>query len=42
MAIVSLNMGDLNMGVSDFKNKLVTTKKEKVVLQEELDKKREF
>ncbi len=42
MANVSLNMGNLNSEVSSLKNRLPTREKEKVVLQEELDKEREF
>jgi hypothetical protein len=42
MAIISLNMGNLNMEVSNLKNKLATREKEKAVLQEELDKERDF
>ncbi len=42
MAIISFNMGNLNMEVNNLKNKLATWEKEKVVLQEELDKEREF
>jgi hypothetical protein len=40
MAIVSLNMGNLNMEVKCLKNKLTT--KDKATLQEELDKERDF
>jgi len=32
MAIVSLNMGNLNLEVSSLKNKLATKKKEKAIL----------
>jgi len=42
MAIVSLNMGNLILEVNTLKNRLVTGEKEKVVLQEELDKERDF
>jgi hypothetical protein len=42
MAIVSLNMGNLTLEVNTLKNRLVTGEKEKVVLQEELDKEKEF
>jgi hypothetical protein len=42
MAIVSLNMGNLNMEVSNLKNILTTKEKKKATLQEELDKKREL
>jgi hypothetical protein len=40
MAIVSLNMGNLNFEVSNLKNRLVTEEKEKAILQVELDKER--
>ncbi len=42
MAIVSLNMGNSNLEVNILQNKLVKREKEKVVLQEELDKERYF
>jgi hypothetical protein len=42
MAIVSLNMGNVTLEVNTLMKKLVTREKEKVVLQEELDKEREF
>ncbi len=42
MAIVNLNMGNLTMEVNILKHKLVTREKEKAMLQEELDKEREF
>jgi hypothetical protein len=42
MAIVSLNMGNLTVEVNTLKNKLIMGEKEKEVLQEELDKKKEF
>jgi hypothetical protein len=42
MAIVNLNMGNLTLEVNTLKNKLVIGEKEKVVLQEELDKERGF
>jgi hypothetical protein len=42
MAIISLNMGNLNLEVSSLKNRLATWEKEKVVLQEKLDKEKEF
>jgi hypothetical protein len=35
-------MGNLNLEVSSFKNKLATQEKEKVILQVELDKERDF
>jgi hypothetical protein len=41
MAIVSLNMGSLNLEVNNLKNKLAI-EKEKVVLHVELDKERNF
>jgi len=42
MAIVSVNMGNLNLEVNSIKNKLATKEKEKATLQEELDKERDF
>ncbi len=42
MVIISLNMGNLNVEVNSLKNKLATLEKEKVVLQEKLDKESEF
>jgi hypothetical protein len=42
MAIVNLNMGNLNMKVNNLKNRLAIRKKEKTILQEELDKERDF
>jgi hypothetical protein len=42
MAIVSLNMGNLTLKVNFLKNILIMGEKEKTVLQEELDKEREF
>ncbi len=42
MAIVSLNMGNLNLEVSSLKNKLARGEREEAILQEELDKEREF
>jgi hypothetical protein len=42
MAIINLNMGNLNLEVSSLKNRLATWEKEKVVLQEKLDKEKEF
>jgi hypothetical protein len=41
MAIISLNMGNLNLEVSSWKNKLATWEKEKIILQEKMDKKKE-
>jgi hypothetical protein len=40
MAIMSLNMGNLNMEVKCLKNKLGT--EDKTTVQEELDKERDF
>jgi hypothetical protein len=42
MAIVSLNMGNLTLKVNSLKNRLVIGEKEKAVLQEELNKDRDF
>ncbi len=42
MVIVSLNMGNLILEVNSLKNRLVTREKEKVILQEELDKEKDF
>jgi hypothetical protein len=42
MPIVSPNMGNLNMEVKILKNKLTTREKKKAILQEELDKERNF
>jgi hypothetical protein len=42
MAIVNLNMGSLNLEMSNLKNRLVIGEKEKAILQEELDKERNF
>jgi hypothetical protein len=42
MAIISLNMGNLNLEVSSLKNKLAPREKEKGVLHDELDKKIDF
>ncbi len=42
MAIVNLNMGNLNLKVSSLKNKLATEKKEKAIPQVKLDKERDF
>jgi hypothetical protein len=41
MAIVSLNMGSLNLEVSNLNNRLAI-EKEKVILHVELDKERNF
>jgi len=42
VAITSLNMGNLTLEVNTLINIFVTGEKEKVVLQDELDKEREF
>jgi hypothetical protein len=42
MAIVNLNMGNLNLEVSCLKNILATNEKGKAILQVELDKERDF
>ncbi len=42
MAIVSLNMGNLTLGVNTLKNILAIKEKEKAILHEELDKERDF
>jgi hypothetical protein len=42
MAIANLNMGSLTLEVNTLKNKLVIREKEKALLHEELDKKRDF
>ncbi len=42
MAIITLNMGNLNLELRSLKNKLTTKEKEKVILHEELNKEREF
>jgi len=42
MVIMSLNMGNLTIEVNTLKNRLVMGEKEKLVLQEELDKERDF
>jgi hypothetical protein len=42
MAIVSLNMGNLILEVNTMKNSLVIGEKEKAMLQEELDKEKDF
>ncbi len=42
MAIVNLNMGTLNLEVSNLKNRLATKEKEKVVLQVKLNKEKDF
>ncbi len=42
MAIVNMNMGNLIMEVNILKNRLARGEKEKAMLHEELDKKRDF
>jgi hypothetical protein len=42
MAIVSLNIGNLNLEVSSLKNILTTKEKEKAMLHEELEKEMDF
>jgi hypothetical protein len=42
MAIVTLNMGNLNLKVSNFKNVLAIEEKKKATLQEELEKEMNF
>ncbi len=42
MVIVSLNMGNLTLEVKTLKNILTTWEREQAVLQEELDKERDF
>jgi hypothetical protein len=42
MGNVSLNIGNLNLEVSSLKNRLAIKEKEKVILQVELDKERDF
>ncbi len=39
---MNMNMGNLNLQVSSLKNRLATKEKEKVILQVELDKERDF
>jgi len=39
---MNLNMGNLTLEVNNLKNRLATREKEKVMLQEELDKERDF
>ncbi len=39
---MNLNMGNLTMEVNSLKNMLVVREKEKVMLQEELDKEKDF
>ncbi len=42
MVIMSLNMGNLSLKVKTLKNILTTWEREQAVLQEELDKERDF
>ncbi len=42
MAIVNLNMGNWTLEVNNLKTRLATGEKEKVVLQEELGRERDF
>ncbi len=42
MVIVNLNMGNFTLKVNTLKNRLATREKEKAMLQEELDKERNF
>jgi hypothetical protein len=42
MAIVNLDMGNLTLEVNTQKNRLATKEKEKKMLQEELDKEKDF
>jgi hypothetical protein len=42
MAIISLNMENLNMEMSNLKNRLARWEKDKVILQEELDNERDL
>jgi hypothetical protein len=42
MVIMNMNMGNLTLDVNNLKNILVTGEKDKVMLQEELDKERDF
>ncbi len=42
MAIVSLNTRNLNLEVNSVKNRLATWEKEKAIVQEELDKEKDF
>jgi hypothetical protein len=42
VAIMSLNMGNLNLEVSSLKNKLATKEKGKAILHVELDMERDF
>jgi hypothetical protein len=42
MAIMSLNMGNLNLEVNSLKNILAIGEKEKAILHEKLDKEKNF
>ncbi len=42
MAIVNMNVGNLTLEANNLNNKLATGEKEKVILQEELDKEKNF
>ena len=42
VAIVSLNMGNLNLEVNNVNNRLAIGEKEKAILLDELDKERDF
>ncbi len=42
MAIMNLNMGNLNLEVNNLKNRLATKEKEKTLLHVESDKERDF
>jgi hypothetical protein len=42
MAIVSMNVGNFNLEVSNLNNRLATKEKEKVILQVKLDMERNF
>jgi hypothetical protein len=42
MAIVNLNMGNLNLEMNSLKNRLTTEEKEKAISQVELNRERDF
>ncbi len=42
VVVVNQNMGNLTLQVNNLKNSLVTREKEKAMLQEELDKEKDF
>jgi hypothetical protein len=42
MAIINLNMGNLNLEVNNMNNKLAIGEKEKAIQHEELDRERDF